>query len=52
LCCFKPSGRGQRARRALFSADVVSEPRARIEAALKGPLALFEVVMAEDHGRD
>jgi hypothetical protein len=43
LCRFKPSGRGQRARRALLSAQVVSEAPARIEAAL-GTLAFFEVV--------
>jgi hypothetical protein len=42
LCRFKPSGRGQRARRALLSVEVVSQARARIEAAL-GALAFFEV---------
>jgi hypothetical protein len=43
LCHFKPSGRGQRARRALLSAEVAPEARARIEAPL-GTLAFFEVV--------
>ena len=43
LCRFKPTGRGQRARRALLSAEAVLEARARIEAAV-GTLTLFEVV--------
>lgn len=43
LCHFKPSGRGQRARRALVSAEVVPGARARIETAL-GELASFEIV--------
>jgi hypothetical protein len=51
LCRFKPSGRGQRARRALLSPEMVPQARQQIEAVL-GPLALFEIVTAEDHGRD
>jgi len=43
LCHFKPSGRGQRARRALLSAEMVPGARAQIEAAL-GELASFEIV--------
>jgi hypothetical protein len=48
LCRFKTAGRGGRARvrRALLSAEVLSEARARIEAAL-GELASFEVVTGE-----
>jgi len=45
VCRFKPSGRGQRARRALIGPPKlqVEDARARMETAL-GPLALFEVV--------
>jgi len=42
LCRFKVGGRGQRVRRALLSAEVASEARVRIEAAL-GTLVFFEV---------
>jgi hypothetical protein len=43
LCCFKTTGRGQRARRALLSAEMLPGAQARIEAAL-GTLEFFEVV--------
>lgn len=43
MCHFKPSRRGQRARRARLSSEVVPGARSRIEAAL-GPLASFEIV--------
>jgi hypothetical protein len=47
VCRFKPSGRGQRARRALIDPSKLQaeDARARIEAAL-GELAAFEVVEA------
>jgi hypothetical protein len=50
LCRFKTAGRGggARVRRALLSAEMVPEARARIEAAL-GALVLFEVIT--DGGR-
>ena len=44
-CRFKPTGRGQRERRALLSAEMVPQARTRIETAL-GALASFEVVEA------
>ncbi|MBR1187302.1 DEAD/DEAH box helicase family protein [Bradyrhizobium sp. AUGA SZCCT0160] len=46
LCRFKPNGRGQRARRALLSAEVAPGVRARIEGAL-GELAAFELMPGE-----
>ena len=47
LCRFKPTGRGQRERRALLSPEAVSEARAQIEAAL-GELAFFELITGEE----
>jgi hypothetical protein len=46
LCRFQLAGRTQRPRRALLSAQMALEARARIEAAL-GPLASFEIVADE-----
>jgi hypothetical protein len=48
LCHFKSGGRGQRARRALLSAEIAPDARARIEAVL-GELASFEIVTQEGH---
>ena len=50
-CRFKSSGRGQRVRRALLSAEIAPGARARIEAAL-GELASFEVVTDEEQVDD
>jgi hypothetical protein len=47
VCRFKPTGRGQHARRALLSPELESQARARIEAAL-GELALFELVTGHE----
>ncbi|WP_091968068.1 hypothetical protein [Bradyrhizobium shewense] len=49
LCRFKVSGRGQRERRVLLSADAVPGARTRIEAAL-GTLAFFESVDSPAEG--
>jgi hypothetical protein len=46
FCRFKPNGRGQRARRALLSSEMVTKAKAQIEATL-GELALFEPIMCE-----
>jgi hypothetical protein len=43
VCRYQLAGRRQRVRRALLSADITADARARIEAAL-GPLAVFEIV--------
>jgi hypothetical protein len=47
LCRFKSSGRGQRARRALLSAEMVPNAKGRIEAAL-GELAAFELITGQE----
>jgi hypothetical protein len=47
LCRFKSSGRGQRARRALLSAEMVPNAKAQIEAAL-GELAAFELITGQE----
>jgi hypothetical protein len=51
LCRFKTAGRGggARVRRAMLSAEVMPEARARLESAL-GELALFEIVTGEKCG--
>ncbi|WP_143275310.1 hypothetical protein [Bradyrhizobium canariense] len=46
LCRFKVSGRGQRERRALLSAEIVPNAKAQIEAAL-GEFALFELITGD-----
>jgi hypothetical protein len=47
LCRFKSGGRGQRARRALLSAEMVPNAKPQIEAAL-GELAEFELITGEE----
>jgi hypothetical protein len=47
LCSFKPTGRGQRARRALLSPEMVTKAKAQIEAAL-GELVFFELITGDE----
>jgi hypothetical protein len=46
LCRFKPSGRGQRARRAFLSPQMVSDARAQIKAAV-GELSEFKLITGQ-----